>query len=218
MKKIVYILITISLFIGCGSSNESGKKISTLGEVDNHKDIITTLFWVGEVAAIDNGNISNVPSAWDDNWSGSYGGVDDPYDRNGTFPRAFIPKENPFYFALPYNDFTPEYKRKDSAKNIPWFSEAKEGVSICKNRWIKITKDGISAYAQWEDVGPFGEDDFDYVFGKSKFKNEKKSKAGLDISPAVMYFLGLEDVDKSDWEFVEYDNVPDGPWKKIVNY
>jgi hypothetical protein len=218
MQKIIFLVLTVVIFLGCGSSGDKKQSISTFGKITNHKNIITTLFWVGEVGAEDNGHISNVPSAWNDNWSGHFGGVDDPNDRDGFFPKAFTPKENPFYFALPYNDFTSFYKRKESAKNIPWFDESKRGVSICKNRWIKITKDGVSAYAQWEDVGPFGEDDFDYVFGTAKPKNSKKSKAGLDISPSVRDYLGLKDVDRTDWEFVEFSQVPEGPWKQIVNY
>ncbi|MDL5503374.1 MAG: hypothetical protein QSU88_09175, partial [Candidatus Methanoperedens sp.] len=83
-------------------------------------------------------------------------------------------------------------------------------------KWIKITKGDKSAYAQWEDVGPFEIDDIDYVFGDSKPKNDINNNAGLDVSPAVRDYLGLEDIDKIDWQFIEPGNVPDGPWTEII--
>lgn len=184
-----------------------------------HKKISTTLFWIGEKAGKENNNISNLPSAWDEDWVKHYGGTDDPKRRKGFFPAAFVPKENPFYFALPYNDFDQKGKRKKSALVLPAWAQAKPykgNESVCKNRWIKITKDGKAAYAQWEDVGPFEEDDKNYVFGSAKPKSKINNYAGLDVSPAVHEYLGLKNIDEVDWQFVDEQEVPDGPWKKII--
>jgi hypothetical protein len=184
-----------------------------------HENISTTYFWVGEKGSEDNKNISNYPSCWDDKWKTHFGGVDDPKKRNGFFPSAFSPKENPFYFALPYNDFNSKGSRKSGLDAyIPWFKERKwkNNESACKNRWIKIIKGDKVAYAQWEDAGPFGEDDVKYVFGTDQPKSKANDNAGLDVSPAVRDFLGLSDVDKTNWQFVDTKDVPDGPWKKIV--
>jgi hypothetical protein len=145
--------------------------------------------------------------------------VDDPNRRNDFFPAKFIPKENPFYFALPYNDFDENGSRKKEAYTlIPWASEKEWGKleSMCKNRWIKIMKGGKEAYAQWQDVGPFKEDDKSYVFGTALPKSKTNNKAGLDISPAVKDYLGLSDIDKTSWQFVDLSAVPDGPWKKVI--
>jgi hypothetical protein len=87
---------------------------------------------------------------------------------------------------------------------------------MLKNRWIVITKDGKTAYAQWEDVGPFGEDDAKYVFGDALPKSKENKNAGLDVSPAVRDYLELEDIDKVDWQFVDEKDVPRGPWKDII--
>ncbi len=184
-----------------------------------HKNISTTYFWVGEPADGDNGHISNSPSAWDDDWEKHFGGVDDPKKRNGYLPAKFVPKENPFYAALPYNDFDSNGKRRsDAGKTIYWSGGQKWGSlqSECKNQWVKITKGGKTAYAQWEDVGPFGENDAAYVFGSAAPKNKTNNHAGLDVSPAVHDFLGLSDVDKTSWQFVPAEDVPDGPWKQIA--
>ena len=184
-----------------------------------HKDITTTLFWVGENADDDNGNISNRPSAWDEKWVKHYGGVDHPKKRDGYFPKKFIPKENPFYFALPYNDFDEDGNhKKDVTTVVPWAKDVLlvEGESICKNRWIKIMYKNKVAYAQWEDVGPFNEDDQVYVFGIAKPENDINKHAGLDVSPAVNDYLSLDGVDSVDWQFVDDKNVPDGPWKQII--
>ena len=184
-----------------------------------HKNITTTFFWAGEEAGKDNKNISNLPSAWDEQWVKHFGGVDDPDKRSGFFPAKFAPKENPFYFALPYNDFDDNGKRKQEVYSlIPWAKEKTWGQleSVCKNRWIKIIKGDKAAYAQWQDVGPFKEDDKNYVFGTADPKSKINNNAGLDVSPAVNQYLGLADIDKADWQFIDASAVPDGPWKKVV--
>jgi hypothetical protein len=61
----------------------------------------TTMFWVGEPSGKENKFIPNTCSYWDDNWQEHFGGIDDPLHRNGFYPAAFTPKQNPFYFALP---------------------------------------------------------------------------------------------------------------------
>src|SRR5581483_10727908 len=158
-----------------------------------------------EPADGDNGNISNVESAFDSSWQNHYGGVDDPANRLGPdfFPAGFTPKENPYYFALPYNDADSKGNRKASAVNCPLYGlEKTSDYSWCKNSWIAITHNDKTAYAQWEDSGPFGEDDTAYVFGTAAPANTKLSAAGLDVSPAVKDYLGLSDVDNCSWSFV----------------
>ena len=96
-----------------------------------------------------------------------YGGVDDPVKRNGYYPFDFTPKEDPFYFTLPYNDFENGKRKEDIYSIIYWAGEKTWGryESMYKNRWIRIVKNEKIAYAQWKDVGPFNTDDKDYVFG-----------------------------------------------------
>ncbi len=180
-----------------------------------HKSINTTYFWCGEVASADNDYIANDQSAWDDAWKQHFGGTDDPFHRNGYFPAAFTPKENPFYFALPYNDFNGNGVHRSNAKQIYWWGMKKWGAeeSICKNQWIKITFNGKTCYAQWEDVGPYNENDIGYVFGTN---SPKYRSAGLDVSPAVHDYLGLGDVTKTSWQFISASQVPSGPWTQII--
>ncbi len=178
-----------------------------------HDNIITTIFWVGEPADASNAHISNAMSAWDGNWESNYGGFDDPDNRNGYNPAGFTPKENPFYFALPYNDLDENGDRKSTAGGCPNSSNT---ISWCKNAWIKIVFNGKTAYAQWQDVGPMEEDDAAYVFGTAQPKNTQLAKAGLDVSPAVRDYLGLSGIDRTGWSFVPAGSVPGGPWKSIV--
>lgn len=179
-----------------------------------HDNIITTIFWVGEAADASNDYISNAASAWDGNWQTSYGGYDDPNNRNGYYPAGFTPKENPFYFALPYNDLDVNGNRKATAGSCP--NAGASAVSWCKNSWIKIVKGNKVAYAQWQDTGPNEYDDVAYVFGTAAPKNAWGAKAGLDVSPAVRDYLGLSDVDRVSWGFIGSSSVPAGPWKDIV--
>lgn len=181
-----------------------------------HQGIITTIFWAGETADASNAYITNTMSAWDEKWQEHFGGVDDPDNRNGFAPAAFTPLENPFYFALPYNDYDSN-GRKASAHLCSAVSGVRSpNTSWCKNAWIKIIKGNKTAYAQWQDVGPLGEDDVDYVFGTAKPKNTWGAKAGLDVSPAVRDYLGLSGIDTTSWSFVSAGAVPAGPWKDRV--
>jgi hypothetical protein len=168
-----------------------------------HSNIKTTYFWAGEDASGDNYGISNNSSCWDETW--------DKHCKN----------ENQFYFALPYNDFDNNGNRKKEALSIiPWASEKtwSGSESMCKNRWIKINHNGKTAYAQWEDAGPCddaggcGENDKNYVFGTAA----PKFKVGLDVSPAVKNYLGLDDEDVTSWQFIDQKDIPDGPWSKVV--
>jgi len=213
MKQIYY-LIFIFLFTTCTKENYLEPNNYPL-----HENITVTYFWVGEKGTDDNKDIPNEQSVWDDEWKQHYGGIDDPDNRNGYFPADFTPNENPFYFALPYNDFKSSGKRKrTSTKRIYWGDEKTwdDKESACKNRWIKIIKDTLVCYAQWEDAGPFGENDYNYVFGDKTPKNSINENAGLDVSPAVRDYLSLGDINKVSWQFVPENLVPDGPWKQII--
>lgn len=209
--------------ISMTSKNASDKSVgATMNELaktvpDPNHIVTSTIFWVGEKANSDNGYIANNQSAWDEQWQQSYGGVDTPTVRSGLYPAGFTPKENPFYIALPYNDLDENGNRKPTAEYCKQLNTSiNERYSWCKNVWIKIISPNGIAYAQWEDVGPYQEDDTAYVFGNSQPKNAHDSKAGLDVSPAVASYLKLRDVDKVYWEFVNSASVTPGPWKNIV--
>ncbi len=70
-------------------------------------------------------------------------------------------------------------------------------------------------YAQWEDAGPFRTDHWQYVFGNERPKPNLNRGAGLDVSPAVRDYLGIQATDVTDWKFVEFKDVPPGPWSKL---
>ena len=179
------------------------------------KSIVTTVFWIGEKPS-ENNPVPNRASSWDKNWSKSYGGFDDPNRarRSNYIPAKFTPRQNPFYCALPYNDKTANGHRSEAPRVVPWFREAYQGpaVSTCKGRWIAIHKGNRTVYAQWEDAGPFRTDHWQYVFGNERPKPNLNKGAGLDVSPAVRDYLGLEDTDVTDWKFVDFSEVPHGPW------
>ena len=77
-------------------------------------------------------------------------------------------------------------------------------------------KNSKTVYAQWEDVGPFKENDAAYVFGTATPASKTNKNSGIDVSPAVRDYLGLKDIDKVDWQFVDEKDVSQGPWKNIV--
>ena len=64
-----------AILAGCSSTEQ---RVSATGErFPWKKDIVTTVFWIGEDAS-GNNPVPNHSSSWDKNWGQSYGGFDDP--------------------------------------------------------------------------------------------------------------------------------------------
>jgi len=179
--------------------------------------IVTTIFWIGERPRGHN-PVPNARSSWDRYWYYNYGGYDnpDPGSRRNFIPVNFVPRQNPFYFALPYNDVQRGHTKHEATQVIPWFKQAfaRDGQTVLKDRWIALQHGNRVCYAQWEDCGPFRTDDWRYVFGKERPRPNFNQGAGLDVSPAVRDYLGLGVKDVCDWKFVEFREVPSGPWAR----
>lgn len=187
-------------------------------------NVTATVFWIGERPTANNPT-PNHKSSWDTAWRENYGGFDDPNPENrvinfvlGEFrPKEFMPRLNPFYVALPYNDCVSSLMHKPEASRVvPWFQKefVRPGLSVCKGKWVQIFYKGKYCFAQWEDCGPFTTDDWGYVFGSNAPKTKGNGGAGIDLSPAVRDYLGLRSGEKVHWRFVEFVRIPKGPWAK----
>ena len=180
-----------------------------------HLQIVTTVFWIGETPS-GNNPVPNRSSAWDANWARNFGGSDCPDTgaRKGFIPAGFVPRQNPFYLALPFNDVSGGRTKPESYKMIPWFRETfeKSGQTTLKGRWVAIRNGNRVCYAQWEDVGPFRSDHWEYVFGSARPRPNLNRGAGLDVSPAIRDYLKLGNADLTDWRFVDFQEIPPGPW------
>ena len=145
------------------------------------KNITATIFWIGEKPTARNPT-PNHASSWDTKWQQNYGGFDDPNPAARTYgfrPKAFTPKQNPFYVALPYNDRIDWRRHKPEASRvIPWFRKysPRPGKTVCKGRWLQIVYNNKVCYAQWEDCGPFTTTDWQYVFGNARPKKHQKQQ------------------------------------------
>ncbi len=180
--------------------------------------IVALVFSVGEKLPGKNG-ITRRASAWNRDWLKDFGGYDNPAPdaRKDFMPVNFIPKENPFYVALPYNDVSGGHHKPEARNVIPWFAQAfeRDGESVCHNRWLAVRKGSRVCYAQWSDCGPFHTDHWEYVFGNETPKPNLSRGAGIDVSPSVRDYLGMGAMDVVDWKFVEARDVPTGPWARI---
>jgi hypothetical protein len=179
-------------------------------------NIITTVFWIGEGGSTLS-STTNYAGAWNMEWMHDNGGPDDPDDQDSYAQRGHASTLNPFYVALPFNDLV----YPDKARRwIPayWFKPPRNGkqVSACQNRWveIKMIGSGRTCYAQWEDVGPLRYDHAEYVFGPER--PDTLTHAGLDVSPAVAKYLGIDrhGSARTSWKFVDDDDVQPGMWLK----
>ncbi|WP_454299364.1 hypothetical protein [Salana multivorans] len=153
---------------------------------------------------------------------------------NDFFPSSgAVPLENPFYLDLPYDDLHDPIGFAQRCEVIPWADDPgyagrceDRTFSYMKNRWVAITgPNGTTCYGQVEDAGPSHDDlyhDAEYVFGDTDARpaQEKFNNAGLDVSPALNGCLGFADLDgdqdRVSWRFVDDDDVPPGPWLRIV--
>jgi hypothetical protein len=183
------------------------------------RQIVTTTFWVGETPT-QNNPVPNDSSCWDPHWAKNFGGNDTPATTQRTpayIPASFIPNQNPFYIALPYNDMEHGAHKAEAPQVIPWFPKEYKGPSqsVCQGRWVAIRFGSKVCYAQWEDAGPFCTDHWQYVFGNERPRPNLNGGAGLDVSPAVRDYLGMNNTDVTDWKFVEFEEVPTGPWARF---
>lgn len=188
-----------------------------------------TYFWVNEPPSEDNKHIGSADTAYVKNWYIEYGGPEDPTEKreasNDYKPKAFDPKENHFFVAIPYIDLENGTK-KEEAEAFPWFKKLKKEDSIIKNVWVEIEYGNKTCYAQVVDVGPIGVDRFRFVLtGKDEVEWEIP---GINLSLAVRDFLDYESGKKLKWRFcvskeelekkdfdrvAEGKGIPDGPWK-----
>lgn len=205
-----------------------------------HTDIVATTFWVGEVFDANASDGSQRLSTYDSDWLRSYGGCDGVVEdgecrteartgANGFFPTRIAPRQNPFYLDLPYDDVNDDEGFARRGDVIPWADEvpyaadvADRSVSLMKNRWVVLHRNGRVCYGQIQDAGPGEYRDAAYVFGTDDRRpdNARFNGAGLDVSPALNGCLGFADLDgqddRVDWAFVDADDVPAGPWTRIV--
>ncbi|MBG6059199.1 hypothetical protein RCH16_002511 [Cryobacterium sp. MP_M5] len=205
-----------------------------------HTGIVSTTFWVGEVFDPNASDGSQVYSTYDSGWMESYGGCDGILTENdcqtearsaanGFFPTTMTPLENPFYLDLPFDDLNDPKAFASREKVIPWAgdpayagSAGNDRMSLMKNRWVRIRANGHTCYGQIQDAGPGQYHDAAYVFGHDDRRpaNKKFNGAGMDVSPALNGCLRFTDIngedDTVDWQFVEFSDVPPGPWTTIV--
>ncbi|HLZ71970.1 MAG TPA: hypothetical protein VKV26_18860 [Dehalococcoidia bacterium] len=224
----------ITLIPGAGASHPSPEAAARGYPL--HTNIVATVFWVGEIFDVNAADGSQVVSAYDDAWEQHFGGCDgstasgscqtvSTNAADGYFPAQMTPRENPFYLDLPYADFDGDRPKPKRTNVIPWAAGLPDpgpGVSLMKNRWVKLMRGGHTCYGQIEDAGPGQYDDTAYVFGANdaRPRNKKFNGAGMDVSPALRDCLGFNGLDNDenrlDWQFVDDGSVPDGPWRRLV--
>jgi hypothetical protein len=152
---------------------------------------------------------------------------------NGFFPTEVVPRENPFYLDLPFDDINDPVGFRERCKVIPWAFQpgfaghcSDRAFSYMKNHWVRIVgPNGKTCYGQIEDAGPSHGNlyhDAVYVFGASNARpvQGQFNDAGMDVSPALNGCLGFRELDGDNdhvaWSFVDAGRVPDGPWSRIV--
>lgn len=234
------LLMVNVVFIGSCLTGAAAAPGREAGKYPLHTGIVATTFWVGEIFDPDASDGSQVYSTYDAQWMDHYGGCDGVVvkgtcttevrsEANGYFPTAMTPKENPFYLDLPFDDLNNPAAFARRASVIPWAGEPghagheiDSSFSYMKNRWVQISMGGRTCYGQIQDAGPAQYNDAEYVFGANDQRpmNTRYNGTGMDVSPALNGCLGFADIngadDRVDWRFVDFDRVPDGPWRTTI--
>lgn len=233
------VLVTVAASVALALAVQNGSR-RVDREYPWHRDIVATVFWVGEVFDSNAIDGSQVISAFDSRWMENYGGCDgvlingvcqtEARDAsNGYFPKNMTPRQNPFYLDLPFDDVNNDGAFARRGQVVPWADDPgyagrsqDKGFSFLKNRWVQMEKDGRVCYGQIQDAGPGEYNDAEYVFGGNdrRPKNSRFNGAGMDVSPALAGCLGFQSLngsqDRLNWRFIEEQKVPNGPWKKLV--
>jgi hypothetical protein len=227
---------------GCGGTVEKPPAPPAPGgaKYPVHTGIVGTTFWVGEIFDPNASDGSQVLSTYDSNWMANYGGCDGTTAggscetearsaANDYFPTEITPRENPFYLDLPFDDVNDKsaFARRDDV--VPWAGQepyashsGDQNFSYMKNRWVALSYNGATCYAQIEDAGPGEYDDAEYVFGSGDPRpaNSRYGGAGMDVSPAVVGCLSFDELNGEQggisWTFVDDADVPPGPWTRVV--
>ncbi|HEY6797544.1 MAG TPA: acyltransferase family protein [Kineosporiaceae bacterium] len=208
-----------------------GPSAPSLTRYPLHRDVLATVFWIGAIARPDAGEDGqSLSSAWDARWAQHYGGCDglgtpgarctsDVERRQAPdwFPTATLPRENPYYLGLPYNDLISS--KSTDRRAIPWSGDPgfsarlhDRSVSFLKNRWVAVSGPSGTCYGQLEDSGP-GPLDPGYVLGTVL----PAASYGINLSPALYRCVGLRAEAGSGtvaWRFV--DAPRPGPWARII--
>ena len=175
------------------------------------KDIVTTVFWIGEKPS-GNNPVPNRSSSWDANWTKSYGGFDDPNrsPRHDFVPVDFTPRQNPFYCALPYNDKATNGHRKEAPSVVPWFQEAYQGpgVSVCKGRWVAIRKGEQTVLRTVGRCRAIPDGPLAVCVWKRETEAEPKSRRRAGCFAGRAGFSWPSGYDVTDWKFVDFKEVP----------
>jgi hypothetical protein len=184
-----------------------------------HENIITTVFWIGETPSNDNGQISNLETEWDPDPVKRLGYNDsiDLVRLPSGHPVGRTPSHNDFYVALPLGEFNESGPVAKQRASSYWASEATkltDDESLFKGRWVSVTHKGKMALLQIVDTGPFTWSDPNYVWGSAKPSNTAGLGAGLDVSPAVASYLGIDGSATVNWQFIDASAAAkiDGPW------
>ena len=158
-------------------------------------------------------------SCWDPHWAKNYGGNDTPDTAQRTaeyIPRQLHPRPEPILRRPALQRYGARRPQGRGAPGHPLVPEGIQGPDPIRLQgpldrhplWLKV------CYAQWEDAGPFRTDHWQYVFGNERPRPNLNGGAGLDVSPAVRDYLGMNSTDVTDWKFVDFEEVPTGPWAR----
>jgi len=153
-----FCLIIIVSFF-CGCFFDDDE-LPTVTEYPFHTDIIATTFSI----LSDRDDLSSGITAWQD-----------------------TTEINLWYCALPFNNRTFKfYYDKGYRPEYP-YSYAQLATEV-KNRWVEVYYQGITAYCQWEDVGPWFFEDYKYVFDPTgKTRPRAESRIGQKIDKGYLY-------------------------------
>src|SRR2546421_10207210 len=104
MKAISVLSIGALAAIIAGCLNTEHRASATGERYPWKKNIVTTVFWIGERPSRNN-PVPNRRSSWDKDWTRNYGGFYDPQPprRSNYIPGRVTPPHKPLFLSPPHN-------------------------------------------------------------------------------------------------------------------
>ena len=147
---------------------------------------------------------------------------------NDFFPTRMTPRGTRDV-DLPFDDVNDPIAFARRGEVVPWADEpgcadriSDPDFSLMKNRWVEMRRGAAVCFGQIQDAGPGEYHDIEYVFGDRNARpaNRRYNGAGMDVSPALNGCLGFTSLDGNsdvlDWRFVDDEDVPPGPWTRLI--
>ena len=147
----------------------------------------------------------------------NYGGFDnpDPSRRHDYIPVIYVPRQNPFYCALPYNDVSHGQFKPEAPMVVPWFRQAyvRTGAFGLQGPLGRDPPRQPGLLRAMGRLRTFPHRSLPIRFPERAAETEPEPRRRSRCLAGGARLSRPRPTDVTDWQFVEVRDVPPGPWR-----